>query len=48
MTIVEYADDVQQMCDIFERAAKDGTDEIKGELVDGVYRIEYQPKAKKE
>lgn len=39
--IVEYANDIVQLCEVFERAAQAGADEIKGELVDGVYRIEY-------
>ena len=44
MTIVEYAENIVQFCEVFERAAQEGADEIKGELVDGVYRIEYHPK----
>jgi len=40
--IVEYAENIAQLCEVFERAAQAGADEIKGELVNGVYRIEYE------
>lgn len=40
--IVEYAENIVQLCEVFERAAQEGADEIRGELIDGVYRIEYE------
>ena len=46
--IVEYANDIVQLCKVFEKAAAAGADEIKGELVNGVYRIEYDAPIKKE
>lgn len=46
--IVEYAENISQLCEVFERAAQAGADEIRGELIDGVYRIEYDVPIKKE
>jgi hypothetical protein len=46
--IVEYAENINELCEVFERAAQAGAEEIRGELIDGVYRIEYDTKGEKD
>ena len=46
--IVEYAENITELCEVFERAAQAGADEIRGELIDGVYRIEYDTKGEQD